>query len=79
MDKLKQGWPFAAAGVVVTWLAMAFCGVWSAGGYRATLENAVEANLRAGVDHEVRLRAIERQLPEMAADVRWIRSRLEDE
>jgi len=35
-----------------------------AGEYRATLENAV-----------VRLCAIERQLPEMAADVRWIRSR----
>ncbi|HET6428645.1 MAG TPA: hypothetical protein VFJ30_09565 [Phycisphaerae bacterium] len=51
--------------------------LWSAAADRATTKAAVERNRAAMADHESRLRALERELQGIAADVRWIRRAIE--
>ena len=51
--------------------------VWAASADRAgTRQQLDQQAVRIG-DHETRLRTIERDLPQIAADVRWIRATLE--
>jgi len=66
----------AAATVVTALLAMAGA-VWSASADRAATATRAAENRAAILDQETRLRAVERQLGQVAADVRWIRATME--
>jgi hypothetical protein len=50
--------------------------VWAASADRTSLVRQVDATVARVDDHEARLRAIEKQTSEIAADVRWIRNNL---
>jgi hypothetical protein len=65
------------AGLLVTWSLTVIGAVWVASASQASLAGQVRFNTQNVSDHESRLRTLERQTSEIAADVRWIRRTLE--
>ena len=65
------------ASLVVAWSVTVIGAVWAASANQASVAGQVQANTRSTADHEARLRVLERQIAEIAADVRWIRQTLE--
>jgi len=63
--------------VLVTWSLTVIGAVWAVSGERADVLHELREQRNAVVDHEARLRALEKQASEVAADVRWIRQTLE--
>ena len=63
--------------VLVTWSLTVIGAVWTASSDRAEVRHDLRVQQGAVTDHEARLRALERQASEVAADVRWIRQTLE--
>lgn len=67
----------AVAGSIATALGVLFGAVWAASADRAGLERAVEAHGADLTDHEQRIRTVEREMHQIAADVQWIRRTME--
>ena len=65
------------AAILVVWTTSIFGLVWGLSSERADVLSRLNANTVQTADHEARLRALERQASEIAADVRWIRQTLE--
>ena len=63
--------------VLVTWSLTVIGAVWAASAERADVLHELREQRNVAADHEARLRALERQASEVAADVRWIRQTLE--
>ncbi|HUT10075.1 MAG TPA: hypothetical protein VMY35_17370 [Phycisphaerae bacterium] len=75
---VRRAVAIAGAGAAVLAAIVAMAGaVWSASADRAATAAQATANRAAIVDQELRLRAVERQLGQVAADVRWIRATME--
>jgi len=51
--------------------------VWAASADRAGVERTLRANEKRIEDHEERIRAVERDMPQVATDVKWIRKAIE--
>lgn len=59
-------------------VAAVVCGsVWAFSADRTEVTKDVQANQTTIADHELRLRAIEKQLTKIQADVSWIRETME--
>ena len=67
----------AVAGSVATAAAVLLGAVWAASADRQGVGGQLEHQARQLEDHETRLRTIERHTEQTAADVRWIRHRME--
>lgn len=65
--------------VLVTWSLTVIGAVWAASAERADVRHELRAQQSALSDHEARLRVLEKQTSEIAADVRWIRQTLEQQ
>lgn len=63
--------------VLVTWSLTVIGAVWAASAERADVRHELRAQQSTLADHEARLRVLEKQTGEIAADVRWIRQTLE--
>jgi hypothetical protein len=63
-------------GIVTLCLALGGA-VWTAAADRATIRDRGQANQAHVADHETRLRVLERDLPRIGTDVRWIRETME--
>jgi hypothetical protein len=63
--------------VLVTWSLTVIGAVWAASAERADVRHELREQKSALADHEARLRVLEKQTGEIAADVRWIRQTLE--
>ncbi len=66
--------------IVISALALAgsiFGVVWAAAGDKAVSQSADQVQARTAEDHETRLRAIERELPAIAENVRITRAAVE--
>ena len=63
--------------VLVTWSLTVIGAVWAASAERADVLHELREQRNTVADHEARLRALEKQANEVAADVRWIRQTLE--
>jgi len=63
--------------VLVTWSLTVIGAVWAASAERADVLHELREQRNVATDHEARLRALEKQASEIAADVRWIRQTLE--
>jgi len=63
--------------VLVTWSLTVIGAVWAASAERADVLHELREQRNVATDHEARLRALEKQASEVAADVRWIRQTLE--
>ena len=63
--------------VLVTWSLTVIGAVWAASAERTDVLHELREQRNAVTDHEARLRALEKQASEVAADVRWIRQTLE--
>jgi hypothetical protein len=75
-DDERKRWSVALVGLLLTWSATIVGAVWAASADRTSLVRQVDATAARVDDHEARLRAIEKQTSEIAADVRWIRNNL---
>jgi len=73
----RKPWKLAGAAVLVTWSLTIIGAVWAASADRAAIGSRLESNTARLADHENRLRLLERQSAEIAADVKWIRKTLE--
>jgi flagellar basal body-associated protein FliL len=67
----------AVAGTLLTLAVGVVSFVWAASADRANVERTLKANEKRIEDHEQRLRAVERDVPEIATNVQWIRSEME--
>lgn len=65
--------------VLVTWSLTVIGAVWAVSAERADTLHELREQRTVAADHEARLRALERQAHEIAADVRWIRQALEQQ
>ena len=65
--------------VLVTWSLTVIGAVWAVSAERADVQHELREQRSTMNDHEARLRALERQASEIAADVRWIRQTLEQQ
>ena len=65
--------------VLVTWSLTVIGAVWAASAERADVLHDLREQRNTVADHEARLRALEKQTSEIAADVRWIRQTLEQQ
>jgi hypothetical protein len=63
--------------VLVTWSLTVIGAVWAASAERADALHDLREQRNTVADHEARLRTLEKQTSEIAADVRWIRQTLE--
>jgi hypothetical protein len=63
--------------VLVTWSLTVIGAVWATSAERADVRHDLREQKSALIDHEARLRVLEKQTSEIAADVRWIRQTLE--
>lgn len=63
--------------IVVVWTSSFLGMVWGFSAERADVLSRIHAGTLQAADHEARLRTLEKQTGEMAADVRWIRQTLE--
>ena len=75
-DKRGSRWVPEIA-VLVTWSLTVIGAVWAASAERADVRHELREQKSALADHEARLRVLEKQTGEIAADVRWIRQTLE--
>jgi len=73
----KSRWKIALIGLLVTWSTTIVGVAWALSADRTSVVRQIDATTLRVDDHEARLRAIEKQTAEIAADVRWIRSTLE--
>ncbi len=69
----KKAWTINAIAIAVVWACTFVGGVWMA----SADWSAVKTQASRIDDHEARLRQIENQLSNVAADVRWIRQSME--
>jgi len=67
----------AIAASIATVLGLVLGAVWAASADRAGSHQQLHQQAQRIEDHERRLRSVERDLAQMAADVRWIRATME--
>jgi len=72
----RRGWTLTAAAVVVAWLVSLVTVVSALSTDRAECKQKIGHNAAAIEDHEQRLRTLEKDTGQMAADVRWLRENL---
>lgn len=77
-DIERKKMTLSIAGLLVTWSLTVIGAVWVASASQASLAGQVHFHSGQLADHESRLRTLERQASEVAADVRWIRKTLEE-
>jgi len=65
------------AAILVVWTTSIFGLVWGLAAERADVRHELREQRATVTDHEARLRTLEKQAGEIAADVRWIRLTLE--
>ena len=68
---------FPSIAIIVGWAMMVGGVVWAASADRADVLYKLREQQVTISDHEARLRVLEKQTNEIAADVRWIRQTLE--
>lgn len=73
----KRRWTLGAIAVLVTWSLTVVGAVWAASADRAVMWGQIRSQAAQTADHELRLRSVEKQAEQIAADVRWIRQTLE--
>ncbi len=73
----RSRWNLSTIAVLVTWSLTVIGAVWAASADRAGLGRSIEEHGQQIGDHEARLRGVEKDLHQVAADVRWIRQRME--
>ena len=78
MSDVKR-WKFGTLAILVTWSVTIIGAVWAASASVTAVKARVESNYQTTVDHESRLRVIEAEIQQIAADVRWIRRTLEQQ
>ena len=78
MSDVKR-WKLGTVAILVTWLVTIIGAVWAASASLTSVKARAEANYQATVDHEGRLRVIEAEIQQIAADVRWIRRTIEQQ
>jgi outer membrane murein-binding lipoprotein Lpp len=67
----------AIIAVIVGWALTVAGGVWVTAAEHTRIASGVEQQASQIEDHEQRLRAIEREIGDVASDVRWIRGSIE--
>jgi len=65
------------AAIVVVWATSLMGAVWWTAADRTAALDQIEAAAVCIDDHEARLRALENQTAQIAADIRWIRQHME--
>ena len=77
--KPQSGWRkwLSDLAILVLWATSILTLVWGVSAERAEVISRINATITQAADHEARLRVLEKQSNEMAADVRWIRQALE--
>ena len=77
----RKGWTWkglaGVAGSAATAAAVLFGAVWAASADRSGLGETIREHEEQINDHEARLRAVEKDIHQTAADVRWIRQAME--
>lgn len=62
----------ATFAVIVGWAGSVMAGVWIASAYTSNMTTRVDNGKQVADDHELRLRALESKVTDIAADTRWI-------